>query len=355
LKTEHLNINSNAREMTVLADNSINLVITSPPYPMIKLWDDLFIKEDPEIKTLLDSKHFTEAFERMHCQLDQVWQEIFRVVQDGSHVCINIGDALRSGANGFQVFANSARIITFMQNIGFQHLPSIIWRKPTNAPNKFMGSGMLPCGAYVTLEHENILLFRKGSKRIFSDEESRHNRLASALFWEERNNWFSDLWNITGARQVGDCALITRRTAAFPPAIPYRLINMYSVYSDTVMDPFHGTGTTMLMAMAAARNSVGFEQDKSCWQTAAKRIEIEQNSLNGYSKQRLEQHTKYVKEREEKGVNCKYENKHYGFPVVTRQEVDLIFKKTDRVIETHPGKYIVQHSNMECYNNSNDY
>ena len=69
-------------------------------------------------------------------------------------------------------------------------MPAILWRKPTNAPNKFMGSGMLPPNAYVTLEHEYILMFRWGAKREFSQEEQKRSRRESAYFWEERNGWF---------------------------------------------------------------------------------------------------------------------------------------------------------------------
>ena len=78
--------------------------------------------------------------------------------------------------------------------LGFQSIPLILWRKQTNAPNKFMGSGMLPAGAYVTLEHEYILVLRKGSKREFKKAEEKRNRHESAIFWEERNIWYSDIW-----------------------------------------------------------------------------------------------------------------------------------------------------------------
>jgi DNA modification methylase len=89
-----------------------------------------------------------------------------------------------------------------MLKLGFTNLPNILWRKQTNAPNKFMGSGMMPPGAYVTLEHEHILIFRNGGKRQFNSQKEKTNRRQSAFFWEERNQWFSDVWmDLKGARQ----------------------------------------------------------------------------------------------------------------------------------------------------------
>ena len=93
-----------------------------------------------------------------------------------------IGDATRSLDKNFALFSNHARIISGCLNIGLQNLPNIIWRKQTNAPNKFMGSGMLPPGAYVTLEHEFILIFRKGRKREFKTDEEKLNRQESSFF-----------------------------------------------------------------------------------------------------------------------------------------------------------------------------
>ena len=87
------------------------------------------------------------------------------------------------------------------EKLGFINLPNILWHKTTNAPNKFMGSGMLPCGAYVTLEHEWILIFRKGGKRVYKKTEEKEIRRDSSFFWEERNIWFSDIWEIKGVKQ----------------------------------------------------------------------------------------------------------------------------------------------------------
>ena len=168
------------------------------------------------------------AFELTHRELDKVWLECFRVLKEGGFLCINIGDATRNIKGEFELYNNHSRIITYCTNIGFTNLPNIIWRKPTNSPNKFMGSGMLPCGAYVTLEHEWILIFRKGSKRLYKGDTEKEQRRQSSFFWEERNHWFSDLWEIKGTKQAITNTKSRERNASYPFTVPYRLINMYS-------------------------------------------------------------------------------------------------------------------------------
>ena len=220
-----------------LADESVDLVVTSPPYPMVEMWDETFSHANQDIGELLDTQP-REAFEAMHLLLDNTWRECFRVLKQGGFACINIGDATRSINNHFQLYTNHSRILYACHQIGFDILPSIIWRKPTNAPNKFMGSGMLPAGAYVTLEHEMILILRKGGKRRFDDDQ-KSIRASSALFWEERNTFFSDQWtDVTGTRQKMHLDSLRGRSGAFPIEIPLRLIQMYSQYGDIVLDPF---------------------------------------------------------------------------------------------------------------------
>ncbi|MFW6286491.1 MAG: DNA-methyltransferase, partial [Candidatus Sumerlaeota bacterium] len=183
LKTTHSVFPSSAIDMSVLPDASVDLVVTSPPYPMIEMWDRIFAGQDADIGAALADKDGPAAFEKMHCVLDAVWRECERVLRAGGFACINIGDATRKVGDNFRLYTNHSRITNFCENLGFQSLPAILWRKQTNAPNKFMGSGMLPAGAYVTLEHEYILVFRKGDKRVF-DAEEKNRRRRSAYFWE---------------------------------------------------------------------------------------------------------------------------------------------------------------------------
>ena len=258
---EHKLIVGNSRELSQIEDKSVHLIITSPPYPMIGMWDEVFSSMDPSIKTDLDSGDGIAAFNKMHAILNEVWDECNRVLVDSGFACINIGDATRTVDGNFQLYSNHTAIINHFLEMGFNVLPDIHWRKQSNAPNKFMGSGMYPAGAYVTYEHEYILVFRKGGKRMFSGKK-REMRQDSAFFWEERNVWFSDLWEIKGTSQMMPKSASTReRNASFPFDIPYRLVNMYSVKGDVVLDPFCGLGTTNLACIASERNSIGVDID----------------------------------------------------------------------------------------------
>jgi len=314
MKTTHRFLWQNAQQITGLDAESIALVVTSPPYPLIEMWDELFCQLDPAIADLL-RQDSAAAFERMHQQLDLVWNEIYRLLLPGGFACINIGDAVRT-VDSFRLYPNHARILQHCTQLGFEILPAILWRKPTNAPNKFMGSGMLPAGAYVTLEHEFILILRKGGKRAFKTPEQKQLRNESAFFWEERNQWFSDVWfGITGANQKLGEPSIRKRSGAFPFEIPYRLINMYSIKNDTVLDPFAGTGTTSLAAIVAGRNSVGIEMQPEFYSGIQAGISNLVPFAREQVRARLERHREFVANKP-----LRHQNLIYNFPVVTRQE-----------------------------------
>ena len=200
--TKHSIIYRDSRTLTGIKDKTVQLVITSPPYPMIEMWDQTFTKLNPKIKKCLDKDDGQAAFELMHQELGKVQDEIYRVLIPGGIVCINIGDATRTIGEDFRLYPNHAKIVQHFYKLGLHPLPEIIWRKPSNSPNKFLGSGMLPCNAYVTLEHEKILVFRKPKKRQFKNDEEKINRRNSSFFWEERNKWFSDIWYLNGTRQT---------------------------------------------------------------------------------------------------------------------------------------------------------
>ena len=308
--------------MKKIEPESVDLVVTSPPYPIIELWDDLFSKINPEIKRVLSAQNGQLAFELMHQELDKVWKEVYRVLIKGGIACINVGDAVRTIGKNFHLYPNHSRVLNHCLDLGFSTLPEIIWRKPTNAPNKFMGSGMLPPGAYVTLEHEFILILRKGGKREFKKASEKLNRQESSYFWEERNNWFSDLWNIKGTSQALNNET-RERSAAFAFELAYRLINMFSVKGDLILDPFLGTGTTTLAAMSSGRNSIGYEIESSFKQVILQRLEDAVLFSNEYIALRLIKHRNFVQERLAQEKPLKYINKAYGFPVITKQEEKL--------------------------------
>jgi len=326
--TKHQVVWGDAARMSVIPDGSVDLVVTSPPYPMIAMWDGIFGRQAHEISKTLEKEHGMVAFEAMHAILDKVWAHVWRVLKPGRFACVNIGDATRTIGGEFALYPNHARILTALVNLGFTPLPDILWRKQTNAPNKFMGSGMLPAGAYVTLEHEYILIVRKGGKRIFSKAADKQRRRESAFFWEERNVWFSDIWlDIKGSRQILADKALRQRSAAFPFDIPYRLINMYSIKGDTVLDPFMGTGTTTRAAMAAGRNSIGIEIDPHFKPAVLADPAAVCQLANARFDQRLENHRRFVRDRIDNGYRFKHVNAHYDFPVMTAQEKALRFDR----------------------------
>ena len=332
MKTHHLIYLEDSAKMSNIKTESIQMVITSPPYPMIEMWDNMFSRKNPDIKTALLNEQGIKAFELMHKKLDKVWKQVYRVLEYGSFACINIGDATRKIGNDFLLYPNHARIISYMTKIGFSPMPCIIWRKQTNAPNKFMGSGTLPSGAYVTLEHEYILIFRKGHKREFINDKDKQKRRESSFFWEERNQWFSDIWfDLKGTVQNLTKKETRQRSAAFPFALPYRLINMYSVKGDTILDPFFGLGTTMLAAMTGARNSIGFEIETELIDCSIARTKKVFPKLNKEISKRLDNHIEFVKNRENQKKKLKHFNSIYKFNVVTKQEKFLFFNKLKNI------------------------
>lgn len=344
METFHSIFFEDSSNMVEIADESVHLVVTSPPYPMVEMWDDLFTAADEKITHRPSESRSSETFEEFHCILDKVWNQIVRVLKPGGIVCINIGDAVRSINGRFQLFPNHSRIIASMIELGLTLLPSIIWRKPANSPTKFMGSGMLPPSAYVTLEHEFILIFRKGSNRKFSDEKEKALRRQSAFFWEERNQWFSDVWmDIRGTSQILSGENNRKRSAAFPLELAYRLICMFSIKHDLVMDPFLGTGTTIQAAMAAGRNSIGIESDSNLKPLILRNISKLPAIANGINQQRLANHLEFVKQRQLLFGPLKHWNNFYGFAVMTRQETDLRIPFLKSITYLSENKFKVSH------------
>ncbi|MFP4032765.1 MAG: DNA-methyltransferase [Desulfococcaceae bacterium] len=343
--TRHRIYRQNSNDLSALANHSVDLVVTSPPYPMIEMWDDLFRKMDPAVDEALGREDGPAAFEAMNRLLDPVWAEVRRVVKPGGLVCVNIGDAVRSQKGTFALHMNHARIASAMLADQFVALPAILWRKQTNAPNKFMGSGMLPAGAYVTLEHEFILIFRNGDKRTFAKPADKQARRESAFFWEERNLWFSDVWmDLKGARQHLVDKSTRERSAAFPFELPYRLIQMFSLRGDTVLDPFMGAGTTAAAAMASARNSVGYELSADLPTAILSDPQAIMEIGNQRVADRFARHLEFVEERTRTKGPLKHTNEPYGFPVMTKQETALKLYQLQAIRATGKGQWEADHA-----------
>ena len=238
-----------SRRMNEITDESVHLTVTSPPYPMVSIWDDSFAEAS------------APSYDDMHEYLNKAWREVRRVLVPGGIACVNIGDATRTSNGVFHLYPNHSRTIENFEKLGFVTLPYVLWKKPTNRPHykgkgAFLGSGFLPPNAYVTLDMEYVLIFRKGSPRSFPPKDPR--RYDSKFTKKERDEWFSQVWKIPGARQ--DIEGLERRVAAFPEEIPRRLIKMFSILGDTVLDPFLGSGTTLKVAMDLDRKFVGYEK-----------------------------------------------------------------------------------------------
>jgi len=216
---------------------------------MVGIWDDFFQLES------------APSYDDMHNYLSETWREVRRVLVEGGIACVNIGDATRTKDGLFHLYPNHSRVIENFERLGFVTLPYVLWKKPTTKPRykgkgAFLGSGFLPPNAYVTLDMEYILIFRKGHLRSFEPKDPQRYR--SRFTKKERDEWFSQVWTVTGTRQTYQG--LRRRVAAFPEEIPRRLIRMFSVEGDLVLDPFLGSGTTLRVAMDLGRRFVGYEK-----------------------------------------------------------------------------------------------
>jgi modification methylase len=247
---------ADCRLMPELADGSVDLVVTSPPYWQIK---------DYGHAGQIGQGHSLHAY---LADLYSVWRECFRVQRPGTRLCVNIGDQFaRASVYGrYKVIPLHAEIVAQGETAGFDYMGSIIWRKRTTMNTSggavIMGSYPYPPNGVVELDYEFILLFRKPGKAPPPDPEAR---AASALTKEEWKQYFTGHWSFGGIRQSG-------HEAMFPMELPRRLIRMFSFAGDTVLDPFLGSGTTALAALELGRHAVGYEIKREFVEMARGRI-----------------------------------------------------------------------------------
>jgi DNA modification methylase len=270
--TRHVLVQGDARDMTFIPNDSIHLVVTSPPYWNLKRYND----HSAQMGHISDYEDFLR-------ELTKVWREIYRVLVPGGRLVCVVGDVClsRRKNNGRHVVVPlHADICVMCRKIGFDNLNPIIWHKISNASyevagnTRFLGKPYEP-NAIIKNDIEFILMQRKpGGYRKPSEQQRQRSRISK----DEFAQWFRQFWTLSGASTKS-------HPAPFPLELAYRLVRMFSFWDDTVLDPFCGTGTTMLAAIKCERNSIGIE-------IATNRIRKEHNDMFSPSKFEFRKQTK---------------------------------------------------------------
>lgn len=245
--TQHKIVFGDSRDMHLIPDKSVQLIVTSPPYWQLK---------DYGTENQIG---FNDSYEEYINNLNLVWKECNRVLSNGCRLCINIGDQFaRSVYYGrYKVIPIRTEIIRFCESLGMDYMGAIIWQKTTtmntSGGGAIMGSFPYPRNGILKMDYEFILLFKKLGN---APKPTTEQKMKSEITKEEWNQYFSSHWNFNGVKQLEHIAM-------FPEELPKRLIKMFSFAGETVLDPFAGSGTTSLAAMHFDRNSIGYEINKS--------------------------------------------------------------------------------------------
>ena len=234
--------------MEEVLDDSIQLIVTSPPYGKIKDYGNQ------------NQIGFFGTFDDYFRRLKQVWSECYRVLEPQCRLVINIGDQyLRTSDFGrYRVLSIASKIITDCLELGFDFLGDIIWQKisTTNTTGgcTLMGSIYYPRNGLLTYDYEHILIFKKyqGKNKRKVDQIIKEMSKIPLSEWKK---WFTGHWKFPGVIQKEHIAM-------FPEELPYRIIRMFSYIGDTVLDPFLGSGTTLKVAKSLFRNGIGYELNK---------------------------------------------------------------------------------------------
>lgn len=263
METTHKIVIGDSRNMEDVTSESIQLVITSPPYWQLKDYGTS------------SQVGYNDSYEDYINNLNLVWKECYRVLENGCRLCINIGDQFaRSVYYGrYKVIPIRTEIIKFCETIGFDYFGAIIWQKITTTNTTggatIMGSYPYPRNGVVKIDYEFILLFKKLGK---SKKVSKEIKELSKLTKDEWNQYFLGHWNFAGEKQ-------DKHLAMFPEELPKRLIKMFSFFGETVLDPFLGSGTTMLAAKKNNRNSIGYEINKNYGDIIKRKVGFYNNDL----------------------------------------------------------------------------
>lgn len=250
----HLVVEGDARELSWLADGSIELVVTSPPYGLLKTYEDA-----PGQLGNGDDPASLEAYEAFLAELDRCWRECARVLVPGGRICCVVGDIClsRRRAGRHHVLPLAADIQVRARGLGLDNLTPIRWLKVANikleasSSSWYLGKPNLP-GGIVKNDIETILMLRKpGGYRKPTPEMEAASRIESG----EYRRLFTPVWEDV----KGESSRRWNHPAPYPEEISSRLIRMFSFAGDTVLDPFAGSGTTAVSAARTGRSSVSVE------------------------------------------------------------------------------------------------
>ncbi len=311
---------ADSRKMVEVADNSVQLIVTSPPYWSIK---------DYGVKHQIG---YGQTLHEYLKDLYRVWKESYRVLEPGRRIAINIGDQFARAVvfGRYKVIPLHAEIIAQCEHIGFDYMGAIIWQKKTTMNTtggaNVMGSYPYPPNGLVEIDYEYILIFKKPGKSKKVPPELKE---ASRLTIDEWKKYFYGHWHFGGARQI-------EHEAMFPDELPRRLIKMFTFKGETVLDPFLGSGTTAKVALELGRNFIGYEINENFREIIEKKVGISRElSLLSYLSHHVEirKRNRPVELEPVKGYHPTIKD---AKPIADPQKMAFREKKYHKVVDIHP-------------------
>lgn len=262
MRTHHKLIIGSSETMPEIADHSVHLMVTSPPY----------------FNAPFDYTGLFESYDEYLHLIAKVAEETYRVLQDGRIAVLNIDDMLVKGEK-FPITADATKLF---QKAGFRYRDRIIWKKPEGYLRISRRSGVLlqhpfPMYFYPDNLLESIIIFQKGdfNYKSVSKELKHESKINKSEFQE--NKWYMSLWEMTN---VLPGSVLEKDIAAFPEELPYRIITLFSYRGETVLDPFAGSGTTMKVSRRLGRNSIGIEVKKELVPIIKEKIGLSRHGNN---------------------------------------------------------------------------
>lgn len=253
-----------ARKLSMIADNSVHLVLTSPPYFNLKNYQC----GKNQLGMINDYQRFVD-------ELEKVWKECFRILVPGGRIVCVVGDVClsRKKYGRHVVMPLHSDIAVTCRKVGFDNLNLILWHKISNAKfeantkSSILGKPYEP-NAIIKNDMEYILMERKpGGYRKPTTQQREESKIGK----EDFQNWFSQIWEMPGASTRNG------HPAPFPLELATRLVKMFSFVGDIVVDPFCGSGTSMVAAMQNNRNSIGIETEQLYCEQIMNRLDRERS------------------------------------------------------------------------------